>query len=306
MAERSIPVDLLNPGQVFACIGLMEAAEVLLGGAEGAFDWTGAQSSFTLRAAGDADPVEAVIGFLWEAEVTAVAPMGAGLSVPKMNNRLAAPEEGAPGPGPRSPATLPAELTARGKALRIEHWGDGSSRDGMKFWAGMGGYSGAALAQDALWLMRNGAADVKRAFKPLPKAEAQARFLDAVRDPFNLAARQSSSFRLDWRRDYVPIDAGFSPNQHGWLTMQGFPLVELLAALGLSHARPERVRRMLYRYGVLGGAMLPPMFHRAALGAPHPPAAGLPFRRFAMHLAAPGKDDRCISSVERLEQEEWT
>jgi CRISPR-associated protein Csx14 len=170
----------------------------------------------------------------------------------------------------------------------------------------MGGYSGSALAQDALWLMRNPAVDVKKAFKPLAKAEAQARFLDAVRDPLNLSARQSSSFRLDWRRDYVPIDAGFSPNQHGWLTMQGYPATELLAALGLSHARPERVRRMIYRYGVLGGGMLPPMFHRAALGATQPLAPGIPFRRFAMHLAAPGKDDRCISSVERLEQEKWT
>jgi hypothetical protein len=30
MAEASIPVDLLNPGQVFACLGFMEAAEPAL------------------------------------------------------------------------------------------------------------------------------------------------------------------------------------------------------------------------------------------------------------------------------------
>jgi hypothetical protein len=35
MAEASIPVDLLNPGQVFACLGFMEAADILLGDAEG-------------------------------------------------------------------------------------------------------------------------------------------------------------------------------------------------------------------------------------------------------------------------------
>lgn len=38
MTEASIPVDLLNPGQVFACIGFLEAADVLLGEAMGVFD----------------------------------------------------------------------------------------------------------------------------------------------------------------------------------------------------------------------------------------------------------------------------
>ena len=33
MSEAFIPVDLYNPGQVFACLGFMEAADILLGGA---------------------------------------------------------------------------------------------------------------------------------------------------------------------------------------------------------------------------------------------------------------------------------
>ena len=40
MGAASIPVDLFNPGQVFACLGFLEAADVLLGDAEGGFDWT--------------------------------------------------------------------------------------------------------------------------------------------------------------------------------------------------------------------------------------------------------------------------
>ena len=40
MAESTIPVDLLNPGQVFACLGILEMADVLLGDATAAFDWT--------------------------------------------------------------------------------------------------------------------------------------------------------------------------------------------------------------------------------------------------------------------------
>ena len=31
MAEASIPTDLFNPGQVFACMGFLEAADVLIG-----------------------------------------------------------------------------------------------------------------------------------------------------------------------------------------------------------------------------------------------------------------------------------
>ena len=41
MPESRIPVDLFNPGQVFACLGLVEVADLLLGGAAGIFDWEG-------------------------------------------------------------------------------------------------------------------------------------------------------------------------------------------------------------------------------------------------------------------------
>ena len=39
MAEASVPVDLTNPGQVFACLGFVEAADILLGEARGGFVW---------------------------------------------------------------------------------------------------------------------------------------------------------------------------------------------------------------------------------------------------------------------------
>jgi CRISPR-associated protein Csb3 len=35
MAQADIPVDLFNPGQVFACLGFLEAADIVLGDAEG-------------------------------------------------------------------------------------------------------------------------------------------------------------------------------------------------------------------------------------------------------------------------------
>ena len=88
--------------------------------------------------------------------------------------------------------------------------------------------------------------------------------------------------------------------------MLGFPLVEILAAVGMSHARPNRVTKLQYEYGVLGGgesSLIDPPFHRAALGAGDNPVPGHPFRRFVMQLDWPGQEDqaRCISQVREKE-----
>ena len=140
---------------------------------------------------------------------------------------------------PDSPATLPTRLTCRlgdgERCLVLDYWGDTTICDNVKFWAGAAGYPGAALAKDALEHVRD-------------------RLLDVADDPFSLAHPQSSSFRFDLRRDYTPLDAGFSPNQHGNVVMVGYPLVELLAAIGMTHARPKRPGRskLEYRYSVPG------------------------------------------------------
>ena len=286
MTAASIPVDLANPGQVFACLGFVEAADVLLGKAEGGFDWDAGGARFRFAAAGEEDPAVRVLRFLEEATVTALAPpdstcrMQTGWKI----ETVPADSNVFPFPDPEKPAKLPARLRdGAGRTLVIDHWGDATRCDNMKFWAGSGGYPGAALARDALDLMSG-------------------RAVDSVGDPFALAAPQSGSFRFDWRRDYVPIDAGFSPNAHGKLVMQGYPVVELLAAIGLTHARPLRRSRLEYAYGVPGvrGADLHDvMVLRAALGARDAPFPGLPFRGFSMQLDWPGQEGqaRCITYV---------
>ena len=290
MAESTIPVDLLNPGQVFACIGVMESADVLLGDAEAAFDWNhGRETTFCIAATGSEPPVERVMRFLDESRVITRAP------APSTNpDRWKAswgepPEPDDPGspfpfPDPNSPATLPVVLRdQRGNKVALDYWGDATRRDNVKFWAGSAGYPGAGIVRDAL-------------------AIASDRIHHYVHDPFALSAAQSNSFRFDWRRDYVPIQDGFSPNKHGKnIQMVGFPLVEILAAIGVSHARPQRRTKLEYQYGVLGrraGSLLDPVFHRAALGSTLP-IPGQPFRRFVMHLDWPGKEDqaRCITNV---------
>jgi CRISPR-associated protein Csx14 len=284
VANASIPVDLSNPGQVFACLGFMEAAEKLLGGAEGAFDWSERTSTrFALRARGEESPIVAVLGFVDKATVVAEMPHRS------RNLREWLPtwgpfrerRPGAPygSPDPDSPATLQAVLSAGTGELRIDHWGDKTRRDNVKFWAGARGYPGSALARDALGLVHGHS-------------------VGAAADPFALAVPQSSSFRLDWRRDYIPIDAGFSLNAHGDIFAVGYPLVELLGAIGLTHARPERIDKLSYRYGVVGrdattrDLWLPPSFLRAALGGGLP---SLPSRRYRMSLGWPGKEGQARS-----------
>ena len=287
MAEASIPVDLTNPGQVFACLGFLEAADILLGEARGGYDWRSLiDTRFRLAANGGDDPVVRVLHFLDKAKVMSVAPTISPHSTDKWKIET---ERDAFGVFPfpdTGPDVLPARLSdGTGKDIGIDYWGEQKQarRDRVKFWAGAGGYPGAALARDALDLTRGRAAD-------------------HASDPFSLSAEQSSSFRFDWRRDYVPIDAGFSPNAHGDVVMRGYPIVELLAAVGLTNARPQRHDRLTYSYGVAGITgtdLYDPIFLRAALGGRHPPFPGMPFRLFTMRLDWPGQEGqaRCITDV---------
>ncbi|PIE24294.1 MAG: type I-U CRISPR-associated protein Cas8c [Planctomycetota bacterium] len=297
MSSRTIPVDLFNPGQVFACLGLVELSQLLIGDTCAAFDWSDPrQACFVIRCGGETDPVEAALGFLARAEIHSVSPDAENLKTSKWKVDTAPLPDGAPFPipAPRSPATLPALLAEGTTRIELHSWGDGkipgtvwAQRDNVKFWAGSGGYPGAAILRDALDLVRD-------------------EILGAIDAPFELSAPQSGSFRFDWRRDYIPIDVGFSLNAHPHMSPRGFPLVEILALIGISYARPERLTKLDYRYSVcsvgpapLGpdaATLLPPSLLRAALGSRSLP---FPTRSFRMRLDWPGQENqaRCITSV---------
>ena len=72
MGTHEIPVDLYNPGQVLACLGFLEAADVLCGPAEGGFDWAHGAPKFKLRASGADNPMAEVLEFLADSEVIAL------------------------------------------------------------------------------------------------------------------------------------------------------------------------------------------------------------------------------------------
>ena len=290
-----IPVDLTNPGQVFACLGFMEAANMLYG-QDGhvacGFDWQGElggeNARFRLRAAGGKNPFGDVLGFLAKAKVSMVVP-----SAPLYNtdeDKIPSESDVFPFPAPDNFRTLPVCLEdADGRRLMIDYYGDKTRRDNMKFWAGQ--VSGVRLTRGAMDLFREILRD--------------AGLDQAATDPFSLHAAQKSSFRLDPRGGYNPMDIGFSLNQHGGdIKMQGYPVVELMASLGLTNARASRREKLEYAYGVAGvlgpnSDLYDPLFLRAALGAEFPPFPGMPFRLFIMRLDLPGKKakSRCITEV---------
>lgn len=251
--ESHLPVDILNPGQVFACLGIVEMADLLLGDAKGCWDWNGDDTYFCVSARGDVEPIQSIREFIVNAEVFVRFPFDSKNIQKwkkgwKLSQLIDEKDRDFPFPDPDSPATLPALMKdGHGRRIEVNYWGDKTNRDNVKFFAGAGGYPGAALLADALNLAK-------------PKIH------NFHQNPFDLAEEQSSSFRFDWRRDNIPIDIGFSINKHSSnIKAIGFPLVEILAAVGVTHARPFRRSKLRYTYSIVAGQLLRPIFLRAIL-----------------------------------------
>jgi CRISPR-associated protein Csb3 len=301
MVEAKIPVDLLNPGQIFACLGFIEAADVLLGDVEGGFDWADQASAFfRLRAKGAQNPFGIVLGFLAEVKVRRYAPAN-------FKDAPAKKKGSAPGEGimpldeaqevseafPSREAdqmSLPISLIGSSsdckKRISVSHWADGSSRNGFKLYAG--NRSGASIANAMLKGTR------EKPKKRQQNGDVKTKGLQALwqnnraeleKNPFRVVTSMGGSFNFDPRGAWIGIDAGYSPNdqKHG---ISASPVVEILAAIGLENARPDEFETRRVRYGVCG-CLLSPMLARASLAA-----APLPFptRRFVFEIDLSGKN----------------
>jgi len=297
MAEARIPVDLFNPGQVFACLGFLEAAEILLGQAEGGFDWSDeADVRFVLRAEGEADPVREVLGFLATARIASIEPakrfgssaetddMGeAGGDDPtETDDRGEATDEAAmdilerigsdtfPAPRPDEKGNaLPVRLlNGDGKGIAdLTHWWDGSGRSAFKLYSGN---------RSALKIARH----MQRCITDLWKTD---RDILAAR-PFDTLVAMGGSFNLDPRGAWVALDAGYSPDAQNH-RVQASPVVELLAAWGLEDARPK-AKGSVHHYAAWR-EVVPLLLARPAVAcAPLP----ISMRRFCFELAYSGKN----------------
>ncbi len=283
MAQASIPVDLFNPGQVFACMGFLEAADLLLGDAEGGFDWSDeTQTRFELRAAGTASPMAAVLEFLTEARCERLAPEGyVDEDKKKPSKQPAKDEVNEPkGDGPvrlvatfpadkTDPSALPLRLEWNGHVLDVSHWCDASSRNSFKLFAGQ--QRSAAIAQQMLGGVKTLWSERRNELTSDPLGQTK---------PLG-----GSSFKFDARKAWTTIDAGYSPDENGH-RVEASPVVEMLAAIGLEHARPDEFETREVRYAAWQG-LLPPVLARPALGGAR---VGVPIRIFRFTLDLAGKN----------------
>lgn len=275
MAEHTIPVDLYNPGQVFACLGFLEAAAVLFGTAAGGFDWADPEKVvFRLKAPGEANPVAAVLEFLAEAEPVRWVPKGYVDNKGEGDDRVD-DLEGSVSAGNEAPVVFPARKGDRMSlpirfgggnrpVVELGHWTDGSSRNSFKLYAGNRSAEGIARA------MLLGVRDKPKKGQAIGSVRTKGvRQLweessnDLIVRPFDVLTPMGGSFNFDPRGAWTAIDAGYSLNDQGH-QVESSPVVEFLAAWGMEHARPDEFDTRQVRYAVWG-VPLAPMLARAAL-----------------------------------------
>lgn len=283
MGYASIPTDTLNPGQVFACLGFLEVADLLCGGAEGGFDWReGPGVLFELASQAEDNPVEAVLSFLVEAQVYTLAPTASyGALVTSGCDILEVDTFPASSPDDK---TLPVRL--RGSQCRewdLTYWCDDSEPRPFRlrpFKLFAGQQRSVVIVREMLEAVRTLWSDRKD---------------DLIKDPFGvLAPLGGSSFKLDARKWWTAIDAGYSPDDQKH-SVEASPVVEILGAVGLEHTRPDESGDGRVRYGIWSGK-LPPVLARPALGGV---SVGVPIRVFEFALARSGQN-RVVTFAEEV------
>jgi CRISPR-associated protein Csx14 len=289
MTTSSIPVDLFNPGQVFACLGFLETADTLLGDAEGGFNWTDqADPRFEMHADGDVNPFCAVLEFLSKAQLQRLAPRGYTDPPPTAKQKKKKGFERAVSDGMSDPMddgpvctvetfpaaeadrlALPLRFERDGRQLDVTHWCDASSRNSFKLFAGQ---------QRSAVIARQMISAVCELWDKHQK--------ELIRGPFHLTVPLGgSSFKFDARKAWTAIDAGYSPDEQTH-AVEASPVVEMLAAIGLEHARPDEFETREVRYGVWN-KLLPPVLARPALAGMR---LGVPMRVFRFTLDLAGKN----------------
>lgn len=295
MTTASIPVDLFNPGQVFACLGFLEVADELLGNAEGGFDWSDSSNTrFELKADGGGNPYELVLGELAQATSQEVEPKGwpgekavdatvAECFPSQLLDHFDTKEK------KWTRTSLPISIVflngSRRASVTLTSWTDGSSRPLFKL------YSGNRSAHSIASNMFKGKRAKPTKRDPDGRVESMGlsqlwkeRRDELVAAPFDTLCSMGGSFNFDPRGGWTAINAGFSPDRQskaGLLDgIAASPVVEILAVWGVEHARPDEYKTRQVCYGVWQG-LVPAMLARAALSGVE---VVRPFRRFRFVL----------------------
>jgi len=280
MGQSSIPVDLANTGQVLACIGFLEAADDLYGPAECRFDWGNGEERFILTATQAENPIAQILAFLADAKASAVAPYDWTLPKGDAANLFRCDTFPAKTPDALS---LPIRLeNSAGQSVLLGHWSDGSNRDEFKLYAG--NRSALKIATDML-------EKIARLWNE--------RRSELLTNPFGVLYGMGGSFNFDPRGAWTGIDIGYSINDLNKVPelkqqVMASPLLEILAAWGLEHARPTEISTRLYRYAVWE-CLLPPPLARVALSGN---LSSIQQRRFRFPLDMSGKNKIICYAIE--------
>ena len=262
-----------------------------------------------LSAAGDENPFEIVLRFLAEAKIVEWLPTdyvegGATDGESEYADESNGEEENAPAAdedvgesddddeneegSPTFPAheggrnSLPIRLVGtNGHELVVSHWADGSSRNDFKLYSG--NRSAHRIATQMLQGSRMKPGKNQRTGDLKTRGVAHfwhERHDDLIKTPFDVLTPMGGSFNFDPRGAWTAIDAGYSPNTQKD-AVAASPVVEILAAIGLEHARPDEYETRKVRYAVWGQP-LAPMLARAALAGAD---LKIPLRHFGFELS---------------------
>lgn len=265
MAESYVPIDTHNPGQVLACLGLMELTEILVGDAEGFFteDRHG-QTIFRLSGASSQPPLENSLNFLNQCSIIPFHP------------------ENQAGKWPEDSTSSPVYPSATGKvterpiclrtpnhSILMTHWACGDGRETCKTFAGR---------QDSLQLVEK----IMDSFKNLFENTHSDLSEPFTHDPFNQLTILETCFSFDARGGHDALRIGTSLDTQK-IPVKISPLIELLAPIGLEHARPEILSHGEFRYATWHHK-LPVMLARLALCAPKTFLPKNEFKFFRCHF----------------------
>ncbi len=199
-----IDVDLRNPGQFFACCGLLELVSRRWPGAEGWFEGDERRATFRIvTGSNHDDPLGMIVGIL--AEDVPLATLAEG------PDRYAAD---------RQPVVLREPFK-----LRLDWWLDsyrGGDKSELKVWAGQ------------QTPMRN-FESLQRAWREMAAANGDGGGGRILSMKWPMTGR----FGFDPSAAPTAIDVGFSTDEQG-IPVRTSPATEMLAAIGLQRCRPIR------------------------------------------------------------------
>lgn len=201
-----INVDPTNPGQFFACCGLLELADRLWPGAEGWFE----EGKFCVTCGKTSRELISILITIPPTEITRLECNG--LEVKPIIAPLAFSFDGG--------ETIAITLDAWMKIQNVKGVPSAIANPPWNFWSGQ-------QTSQSIWLGLR---------EKLAGQLAQLN-TDEFENLFSLRLFQKGRFGFDPGPAWNALDVGFSPNEQG-LEVESSPAVELLAAVGLQRFRP--------------------------------------------------------------------